>query len=47
MEDNLYAFGKLQVGDHPSQSLIFDPGNSETYSKNNVSTEEEIEEIKA
>ncbi|KAI8069862.1 uncharacterized protein B0P05DRAFT_639400 [Gilbertella persicaria] len=47
VEDNLYAFGKLQIGDHPSQSLIFDPGDSELYVKNDVFTEEEIEEIKA
>ncbi|KAI7854094.1 hypothetical protein BDC45DRAFT_535962 [Circinella umbellata] len=33
--------------DHPSQSLIFDLGDSESYIKNGVFTEEEIEEIKA
>ncbi|KAG2226800.1 hypothetical protein INT45_005765 [Circinella minor] len=44
--DSLYAFGKLQIGDHPSRSLIFDLGDSESYIKNGVFTEEEIEEIK-
>lgn len=47
VEDSLYAFGKLQVGDHSSQSLIFDVGDSESYIKNDVFTEEGIEEIKA
>lgn len=41
----LRAFGKLQVGDYPSQSLIFDLNDFESYIKNGV--EEEIEEIKA
>ncbi|EIE83694.1 hypothetical protein RO3G_08399 [Rhizopus delemar RA 99-880] len=47
VEDSLYAFGKLQVGDHSSQSLIFDVGDSESYIKNGVFTEEGTEEIKA
>ncbi|KAI8875996.1 hypothetical protein K501DRAFT_201423, partial [Backusella circina FSU 941] len=46
VEDSLYAFGKLQIGDHPSHSLIFDPGDSESYIKNGGFTEEKIEEIK-
>lgn len=41
----LYAFGKLQVGDYLSQSLIFDLSDFESYIKNGV--EEEIEEVKA
>lgn len=45
MEDSLYAFGKLQIGDHPSQSLIFDPCDSGLYIANNVFTQEEIDEI--
>ncbi|KAI7857762.1 hypothetical protein BDC45DRAFT_532593 [Circinella umbellata] len=47
VEDSLYAFGKLQIGDHPSQSLIFDLGDTDSYIKNGVFTEQEIEEIKA
>ncbi|KAI8367028.1 hypothetical protein EDC96DRAFT_544064 [Choanephora cucurbitarum] len=38
---------ELQIGDQSSQSLIFDPGDSELCVKNDVFTEEEIEEIKA
>ncbi|KAI9478623.1 MAG: hypothetical protein EXX96DRAFT_619547 [Benjaminiella poitrasii] len=33
IEDNLYAFGKTQIGNHPSQSLIFDVGDFDTYVK--------------
>jgi predicted nuclease of restriction endonuclease-like RecB superfamily len=46
VEDGLYAFGKSQIEDHPSQSLIFDPNDSESYIKNGIFTKEEIEEIK-
>lgn len=45
MEDSLYAFGKLKITDHPSQSLIFDIDDSDSYIKNGVFTEKEIEEI--
>ncbi|KAL7324023.1 hypothetical protein PS15p_210597 [Mucor circinelloides] len=45
VEDNLYAFGKLQIGDHPSQSFIFDVNDSELYIKHGIFTSEEIEEI--
>ena len=38
---------KWQISDHPSQSLIFGLGDSESYIKNGVFTEEKIEEIKA
>jgi hypothetical protein len=47
VEDSLHAFGELQVGDNSSQSLIFDPSNSQSCIKNGILTVEEIEEILA
>ncbi|KAI9006744.1 hypothetical protein CLU79DRAFT_712321, partial [Phycomyces nitens] len=45
VENQLYEFGKLQIGDHPSQSLIFDANDSELYIKHGTFTSDEIEEI--
>lgn len=45
VENQLYEFGKLQIGDHPSQSFIFDVNDSELYIKHGTFTSDEIEEI--
>lgn len=45
VENQLYEFGKLQVGDHPSQSFIFDVNDSELYIRHGTLTSGEIEEI--
>ena len=45
VEDQLYEFGKLQIGEHPSQSFIFDVNDSELYIKHGTFTSGEIEEI--
>ncbi|KAI8968841.1 hypothetical protein BDF20DRAFT_990731 [Mycotypha africana] len=45
VENQLYEFGKLQIEEHPSQSLIFDVNDSELYNKHGIFTSGEIEEI--
>lgn len=45
VEDQLYKLGKLQIGDHPSHSFIFDANDSELYIKHGIFTSGEIEEI--
>lgn len=45
IEDSLYAFGKLKIVNHPSQSLIFDIDYSDSYIENGVFIEKEIKEI--
>lgn len=45
VENQLYKFGKLQIGEHPSQPFIFEVNDSELYIKDGTFTSGEIEEI--